>query len=115
MVTKATSKFRKGDWIVFRKTKFSEHPTPRAIEVTPSRQGDGYTYVVEKYWVVVDTLDNGDLVVCTRRGKRHTISPDDYQVRKASLWDRFARRGRFLETSEVADSDIFDRSSVAAG
>lgn len=115
MVRATTTKFQKGDWIVFRKTKFSEHPTPRAIEVTPSQQGDGYSYVVEKYWVVVDVLEDGDLVVCTRRGKRHSIKPDEYQVRKANLWDRFFRRERFLETSEVAESDVFDRSSLATG
>lgn len=115
MVQLASTKFRKGDWIVFRKTKFSEHPTPRAIEVTPAKQGDGYSYVVEKYWVVVDTLENGNLVVCTRRGKRHEICPDDFQVRKATLWDRLLRRSRFRETSEVAESDIFDRNSVAVG
>lgn len=115
MVSKASAKFQKGDWIVFRKTKFSEHPTSRAIEVTPSQQGDGYSYVVEKYWVVVDVLEDGSLVVCTRRGKHHTIAPDEFQVRKANLWDRFARRNRFQETSEVADSGAFDRSTIAAG
>ena len=115
MVRRSNTRFRKGDWIVFRKTKFSEHPTSRAIEVTPSRQGDGYSYVVEKYWVVVDTLENGNIVVCTRRGKRHEIEPDEFKVRKATLWDRVLRRSRFQETSEVAESDVFDRQSLAAG
>lgn len=115
MVTNNTTNFQKGDWIVFRKTKFSEHPTPRAIEVSPSRRGDGYTYVVEKYWVVVDTLENGNLVVCTRRGKHHVIEPDEFKVRKATLWDRLMRRSRFQETSEVAESDTYDSSSLAVG
>ena len=47
-----------GTPVIFRKTKCSTHPGPRARGVHPSRQGDMYNYVVDKLWIVAETLDD---------------------------------------------------------
>lgn len=97
-----TSRFQKGDWVVYRKTKFGECPTDRAVEVTPCEHGDGYTYLVDKYWVVESALEDR-VIVRTRRGKRHEIAIDDRQFRPAALWERLLYRNRFVETAEQVD------------
>ena len=98
--------FERGDWVVYRKTKFGERPTGRAVDVTPSAHGDGYTYLVDKYWVVESTKENGRVVVRTRRGKRHEIDADDRRFRRAALWERVLHRTRFVETAEQVDERV---------
>lgn len=89
--------FHVGDWVVYRKTKFSPTPGPRAENITPSPAGEEYSYQVDKYWVVVELLPDGRLVLMTRRGKRHEVAPDDPNLRRSTLWERFWRRSRFVE------------------
>ena len=91
--------FQKGDWVVYRKTKFGERPTGRAVEVTPCEHGDGYTYLVDKYWVV-ESVRGDRVTVRTRRGKRHEIEASDRRFRRAALWERLVHRSRFAETAE---------------
>src|SRR5271156_5579264 len=55
-----------GDRIVYRKTKFSPLPGARAHHITASDKGENYTYLVDKYWVVADVLDDGRLLAKTR-------------------------------------------------
>jgi hypothetical protein len=86
-----------GDCVVYRKPKASTRPGPRAERITPTPRGEDYQYVVEKYWTVEQVSDGGDIVVRTRRGKRHTISPDDPRLRKANLFERLFMRGRFAQ------------------
>lgn len=90
--------FRPGDWVIYRKTKHSDHPGPRAHRIAPAAHGDEYTYVVDKFWVVAEVQQNGNLVIKTRRGKTHTVSPADSSLRKANWWERLWYRERFPET-----------------
>lgn len=93
--------FRPGDWVIYRKTKHSDHPGPRAHRIAPAANGDEYTYVVDKFWMVAEILDNGDLVIKTRRGKTHTVPPTDSNLRKANWWERLWFRERFPEESST--------------
>ena len=48
-----------GDRIVYSKTKFSPLPAAQGASVySASDKGENYTYLVDKYWVVADVLEN---------------------------------------------------------
>jgi hypothetical protein len=104
-----------GDWIIFRKTKHSEHPGPRAANINPARFGEAYTYTVDKFWVVRDVLTDGTLVVATRRGKVHHIAGDDPRVKRANLLQRILYRSRFetVIANEAAARSLSDESGAA--
>ena len=89
------ARFETGDWVVYRKTKHGPHPGPRAQQVNPSRSGDQYGYLVDKFWVVREVHTDGRLVLETRRGKRHIVPVDDPSLRRASWWQRLRFRARF--------------------
>ncbi|MFG0334589.1 MAG: hypothetical protein ACF8TS_14630 [Maioricimonas sp. JB049] len=99
------SAFKPGDWVVYRKTKFTPLPGPRAQDVRPTEGGDDYVYSVDKFWTVADVLEDGQLVLRTRRGKTHTISPDDPLLRKAGLIERLIYRDRFPRLDELHPVD----------
>ena len=84
-----------GSQVVYRKTKHSRKPGPRAAAISPSRYGDSYSYFVDKYWVVVACNPPNEIVVQTRRGKQITLNADDPNLRPAGLLDRLFRRHRF--------------------
>jgi hypothetical protein len=94
--------FKRGDWVVVRRRKYSTHPGRRARDIEAAERGDYYSYVVDKFWVVADVLSNGHLLLTTRRGKRHTIDANDPELRRATFWDVIRYRARFgrLERSE---------------
>ena len=83
-----------GDVIVYKKQKASIHPGMRAYSIKASKQGDLYTYFVDKYWAVADIIGNGQIVAVTRTNKQHYITPGDPNIRKANLIDnlRFCER-----------------------
>jgi hypothetical protein len=87
--------FRPGDPVIYRKQKFSRHPGPNAVAITPASNGDDYSYSVDKYWRVVAVLPGRQLLLCTRRGKRHTVAADDPALHPASWWERLLFRRRF--------------------
>jgi hypothetical protein len=87
--------YKPGDWIVYTKQKVSPAPGKRAQEVTPAAKGDTYSYVVDKFWVVANTLDNGKLLIKTRRGKVHEVDCQDPMLRKASWWEKILYKSRF--------------------
>jgi hypothetical protein len=89
--------FQEGDWVVYRRLKFTRHPGRRAHDVTASPHGDDYSYLVDKFWIVVNVLSDGKLTLRTRRGKTHVVEPNDPNLRHATLWDRIRYRQRFLE------------------
>jgi hypothetical protein len=89
--------FQNGDWVVFRRTKFTPHPGPRAKDIQATSHGDDYSYFVDKFWIVDEILPDGSLKVRTRRGKTHVIPPGDQNLRHASWWERLRYRARFLE------------------
>lgn len=90
-----TGTYQPGDWVVYRKTKHSVHPGPRASNVSPARHGDGYSYTVDKFWTVREITADGSLLLETRRGKRHVVRPDDPCLRRAGLLHRLLYRSRF--------------------
>ncbi len=73
------------------------HPGPRASHVHASPKGEDYSYVVDKFWIVEQVLGDGRLMIRTRRGKHHTISADDPNLRAANWLDRLLWRERFQE------------------
>jgi hypothetical protein len=95
-------KYKPGDAVVYRKTKFSNHPGPRAKAVEPAAHGDDYNYEVDKFWVVVKTADDGKVVARTRRGKTHMIDPDDPNLRPAHWWERWLYGDRFPKLTDDA-------------
>ncbi|WP_286764887.1 MULTISPECIES: hypothetical protein [Rhodopirellula] len=94
-MTLAANQFQRNDWVIYRKQKSSVSPGPRASEVHAAGKGNSYRYVVEKYWVVEEVLDNDRLKICTRRGKRHLVDANDPSMRKARWWERLLYRSRF--------------------
>jgi hypothetical protein len=95
--------FQSGDRVVYRKTKASVSPGPRAQNVSPSEHGDQYTYTVDKFWIVQQVLEDGALRLITRRGKEHIVQPTDPNLHRASWWERLWFRKRFdaiFETEE---------------
>ena len=102
-------KFAVGDCVVFRKTKFSEHPGPRASQIQPAAHGDNYAYTVDKFWVVTE-VDDDEVKVVTRRGKRHRFAADDLRLRPAKLWERLWYRDRYDEIAASIASGQFQSS-----
>ena len=86
-----------GDWAVYRKQKSSTSPGQRAQLISPATSGETYRYMVEKYWIVDRVLPNGSLALRTRRGKRHVISADDFNLRRPNLFERLFYRKRFTD------------------
>jgi hypothetical protein len=93
----ATRGFKPGDPVIFRKTKISTCPGPRAISIHPQGRGETYTYQVDKFWVVDQPIDGEMLLVRTRRGKVHRIRADDPNLRRANLLEWWLYRDRFPE------------------
>jgi len=87
--------FKIGDQVVYRRTKHSTSPGPRAEEIDPASKGDLYTYKVDKYWVVNDVKPDGSIEVRTRRGKTHLLDRDDDKLRHASWLERWLKAKRF--------------------
>ena len=89
--------YKPGDFVVYRKRKHTTHPGVRARSIEASPRGDYYTYFVDKFWIVGEVLANGRLSLRTRRGKTHTVSQKDANLRRPNLWDRIRYRSRFAE------------------
>ena len=89
-------KYKVGDFIVFKKWKASTNPSPRAKDTFPSPHGDYYTYRIDKYWKVVEIIDDHTVVIETRRGKKHLIQTDQEGLRRAGLWDKMLHGKRFF-------------------
>jgi len=103
-----TEQFRKGDPIIFAKTKFSPHPGPRAENIDPSSQGETYSYLVKKFWTVLECRDD-HLLVQTRRGKTHRVKLSDPALRTPSWWEQFRYRERFpsLDEKQTGSAEAF--------
>lgn len=87
--------FQTGDLVIYTLPKQGPTPGPRARSVHPSRKGDDYSYLVDKFWMVAEVLPENKLRLVTRRGKSRVISADDPLLHKAGWWQRFRNRGRF--------------------
>jgi len=87
--------FQAGDQVIYRMTKHSTHPGPRARDINPANMGDNYSYVVDKFWVVANVLEDGRLILRTRRGKEHCVPPTDPQLRRANWLAKILHGSRF--------------------
>ncbi|MCA9047076.1 MAG: hypothetical protein KDA89_00010 [Planctomycetaceae bacterium] len=90
--------FKPGDLVIYRKTKYSTHPGPRAENVHPAPNGDSYSYTVEKFWVVTEISADGSVVAVTPRGKTNRISADDPGLKRANWLQRLLHRSRFQDS-----------------
>lgn len=80
-------KFKVGDWVVYRVTKRSTNPGPRAQNIEPAPRGESYAYQVDKYWAV-EAIDGDQVILRTRRGKTHTLGQSDPMLRHARWWEK---------------------------
>jgi hypothetical protein len=99
-------KFKPGDEVVYRKSKQTTQPGPRAQQIRPCPKGDNYTYTVDKFWVIQQVRDNGELVVGTRRGKTHVIEPSDRNLRHPTLWERLRYRASLAQLRQQGVSEL---------
>lgn len=88
-------RYQPGDPVIFSVSKSSTHPGPRAEEIHPAAHGDTYSYLVPKYWRIVERRPDGSLVLLTRRGKRRTVQVGDPRLRPPTLWERWFHGHRF--------------------
>lgn len=102
MGMKMSEHFQPGDWVIYKKTKFSTHPGPRAENISAAQHGDAYVYTVDKFWIVEST-GNGVLTLRTRRGKRHEVKLPALNLHKANIFERWWFRSRF-ENVEISTS-----------
>ena len=93
--------YRRGDPVIFRVTKHSYSPGPRARNVFPAQNGDSYRYAVDKFWTVAEELGDNVLLLRTRRGKIHRIHAHDPQLRHATWWERVRYGARFPQLDLV--------------
>jgi hypothetical protein len=95
------NRYKQGDPVVFRITKQSTDPGPRAVDIHPAPSGETYSYQVDKFWTVSDVQADGMLKLVTRRGKQRTVSKDDLRLRRARWWERWIYRNRFPKLSQI--------------
>ena len=102
--------FKKGDPVVFVVSKNSSDPGPRAKNIHPAPAGETYSYMVEKFWTVVEVRPDSHLLLVTRRGKQHDVVVDDPRLRPARWWERWLYKKRFppLHASTIMDSTPVD-------
>jgi hypothetical protein len=92
-----------GDHVIYRKTKHSERPGPRAINVHPTPKGEQYVYEVDKFWVVSQVRDDS-IVLVTRRGKQHVVDRRNPALRRPNLIERWLYKDRFPTLEECLAS-----------
>jgi hypothetical protein len=86
--------FQPGDPVIYRKTKRSERPGPRARKVQPSPKGEEYLYEVDKFWTVAE-MRGDQLLLVTRRGKQHLVDRKTPNLRRPNWLERWLYRDRF--------------------
>ena len=99
----AASDWQPGQWVIYRKSKQSSAPGPRAASVQAHAKGDRYSYVVDKFWVVDEVKDDGELNLKTARGKTQSVNSDDPNLRKPTILERFLWRDRFQRVEARRD------------
>lgn len=87
-----------GDLVVYFTSKQSNKPSNRAVQVHPSRYGEGYGYQIKKYWIVQEVDSSGSVTVRTRRGKVRSVDSNDHCLRRANLFEKLFQRNRFPKT-----------------
>ena len=59
-------KWETHDLVVYSKQKHSVSPGPRAREVDAATRGETYSYTVDKFWVIKQLIEDGQLLLITR-------------------------------------------------
>lgn len=98
------TRFNVGDRVVFTRDKHTTKPGPRAKNVIATPHGETYEYQVDKYWLVAEVRSDGNVVLLTRRGKRHVLPTTDPRLRKASFWERLFKGKRFPSSLAMPES-----------
>jgi len=93
---KTLMRIKVGEFVVFSKLKTSSHPSPRAKAIRPAQHGEYYSYIIDKFWKVVQVFDDETIEVETRRGKRHRLNKNTPLMRKAGLLHQLLSRHRFF-------------------
>jgi hypothetical protein len=112
--------YQPGDLVVYTMPKMSPHPGPRARSIHPAQSGDDYSYVVDKFWMVARLLDNGAVLLVTRKGKTRAVCASDPLLRKAGWWIRLRFGNRFpgpevLPPAAQSDSETRLRTCTPSG
>ena len=94
--------YKPGDPVIFRVTKQSTDPGPRAVDVHPAQSGETYSYQVDKFWTVSEVL-SGTVQLVTRRGKQRTVSKNDIRLRPARWWEKWLYGARFPKLSQLTN------------
>lgn len=89
------------DHVVYCKQKHSSSPGPRAREIDAASHGETYSYTVDKFWLVKDIQSDGQLLLITRSGKEHIIHPQDPNLRRATIWERWYYRKRYRKIKSL--------------
>ena len=103
---KLRQEFKPGDRVIYRLTKHSRKPGPRARQISPSPNGDDYIYLVDKFWLVDQVLDGGKVLIRTRRGKTRVISARDRNLRPATWWENFLYGQHFPSTTSATAEPV---------
>lgn len=93
--------YKPGDPVIFRVTKQSTDPGPRAVDVHPAQSGETYSYQVDKFWAVSELLTGDMLQLVTRRGKQRSVAKSDLRLRHARWWERWLYGDRFPKLSQL--------------
>ena len=96
-------RYHPGDWVVYRKQKYSDSPGPRAKAVNAAPRGETYTYFVDKLWVVKQQLADDQVLLVTRTGKQHAVSAADRNLRPARWWERWMYADRFRAAEKLIE------------
>jgi hypothetical protein len=88
-------KLKPGDLVIYRMTKHSTRPGPRAKLIDPAPHGEQYSYVVDKFWIVAEPRDDNKVLLRTRRGKEHVVDASNSNLRVARWWERLLYGHRF--------------------
>jgi hypothetical protein len=99
------ARYQAGDLVIYRVSKHSVRPGPRARNIVPTTKGESYAYEVDKFWVVVETCDTDCVRLRTRTGKEHVVPRDSINLRHARWWEKWLYRQRFPQRPVAPPAD----------
>jgi hypothetical protein len=88
-------RFRAGAPIVYRVQETSTCPSPDALYVYPSKRGESYDYLANKYWRVEKVFEDGSIMALTPLMEHQYLKRNDPNLRKANLIERLRYAARF--------------------
>lgn len=96
--------YEPGQLVIFRATKHSARPGPRAEDIHPEEGGEKYRYVVDKFWQVIGVdPEHREVVLATRRGKKRRLPVDHPALRKPNFWERWRYRKQWDWSTPTTD------------